>query len=814
MQLPGLIMQFPESWLRTFVDVKLDTEALAEQLTMAGLEVEELEPVAPSFTGVVAARIETVEPHPNADKLKICQVNAGQEMLQIVCGAPNAQAGMVVPLAQVGAQLPGGMKIGIAKMRGVQSSGMLCSARELGLSQDHDGLMALDPAMTPGTDVRLALALDEAILTLKLTPNRADCLSILGVAREVAALNGCPLLDQPAPVVPVSIDDRMSVRIENPDLCGRFTGRIIRGVNAKAPTPAWMVQRLERAGQRSVSALVDISNYLMLERGRPTHVFDIDKMSARELTVRWARQGESLKLLNEDVIELTPTMGVITAGDRIESLAGIMGGDETAVSLQTENIYLEAAFWWPDSIAGRARALKVASEASHRYERGVDFDHIVDDIERLSAMILEICGGQAGPVDDLIVNIPTREPVPFRLSRCRKILGMPVSEQAVTETFGRLGFQWQQQGDRFDVTAPSYRFDIRIEEDLIEEVARLIGFDNIPVSPPVVPAKMRFEAETHRGNHALRELMVARDYQEVINFAFVDRAWEAERLGNTNPIALVNPIASQMAVMRSSLMPSLVANVVYNANRRQSRVRVFEIGRVFARDQAVVSDAHDVAQVSQPVKLAGAVWGSAAQDQWAMASREVDFFDVKRDVEVLFGTKADEVRYLSCEHPLFHPGRSARMELAGKACGFIGELHPKWIRQEGLQSAVVLFELDTSHLSTLSLPVPRPLSKQPVVQRDLALWVCADIPLQNILDTIDATIRANPELAVVSDVRLFDVWRPTAQSDSGFENSGDVSLALRFWLQDATVTLEDERVDRCLSLIRQALETTHGAKQR
>jgi phenylalanyl-tRNA synthetase beta chain len=807
-------MQFPESWLRAFVDVDLSTDELAEQLTMAGLEVEEVRPVAPPFSAVVAARIETVEPHPNADKLKVCQVNAGAELLQIVCGAPNAEAGMMVPLAQVGAKLPDGMTIGVAKMRGVQSSGMLCSARELGLSSDHSGLMTLDPGLAPGSDVRKALGLDESLFTLKLTPNRADCLSILGVAREVAALNGCPLLDHQAPSVSVTIADRMPVKIEDQDLCGRFTGRIIRGVNAHAPTPAWMVQRLERAGQRSVSALVDISNYLMLERGRPTHVFDIDKMSAHELTVRWARDNESLKLLNDDVVELNSSMGVITAGERIESLAGIMGGDETAVSLQTTNIYLEAAFWWPDAIAGRARALKLTSEASHRYERGVDFDHIVEDIERLSALILEVCGGQAGPVDDLVVNLPTRDRVRFRLDRCRKVLGMPVTLNEVSEVFTRLGFQWQHDKDVFEVTPPSYRFDIRIEEDLIEEVARMVGFDNIPVRPPVVAAKMNYQPETQRGNHALRALLVDRDYQEVINFSFVEPSWEVERLGNPNPISLLNPIASQLSVMRSSLLPSLLGNVVYNANRRQSRVRVFEVGRVFRRDNAVAAGELDVAGIDQPLKIAAAAWGTAAPEQWGLAARAVDFFDVKRDVEVLFGQKLSEVRFQSHAHPLFHPGRSAQITFAGQPCGVIGELHPKWTRAEGLQSAVVLFELDVRCLAALELAAPAPLSKQPVVQRDLALWVSADIPLQSILDTIHATIKANSQLAVVQDVRLFDVWRPKAAATSEAADAGQVSLALRFWLQDPTVTLEDEHVDQCLSVIRQALEITHGARQR
>lgn len=805
-------MQFPESWLRAFADPAISTEALAEQLTMAGLEVEEIERAGPEFSGVTIARIDSVEPHPNADKLKVCKVSAGGETLQIVCGAPNAAAGMLVPLAKVGAVLPGGFKISVAKMRGVESAGMLCSAKELGLSQDHSGLMSLPDTLPIGADLREALALNEAILTLKLTPNRADCLSILGVAREVAALNGCELTDLPAPVVAPTIADRLSVNVEAQDLCGRFVGRVVRGVNARAQTPPWMLQRLERAGQRSVSALVDISNYLMLERGRPTHVFDIDKMTAPELTVRWARAGESLKLLNGDTVDLSSDMGVIVAGQRIESLAGIMGGDETAVSLDTQNVYLEAAFWWPDAIAGRTRKLKLNSEAAHRFERGVDFANIVEDLERLTALVLEICGGQAGPVDDQTYAVPDRAPVAMRLSRCQKVLGMQVSAQQASEVFSRLGFQFKVNGDNFVVTPPSYRFDLSIEEDLIEEIARMIGFENIPVRPPVASAKMHLKAESRRSTHVLRQLMVDRDYQEVINFSFVDREWEIDRLGQPNPIDLANPIASQMSVMRTSLLPSLVANVVYNANRRQSRVRVFEIGRVFLRDDRVRAGDLTVSGVSQPLKLAGAAWGALAPEQWGLQTRSVDFFDVKRDIEVIFGKLIARVRFEAFAHPLLHPGRSAQISLDGVVCGILGELHPKWVRADDLQGAPILFELDVGALSDIGLPVSGFLSKQPVVQRDMALWVCSDVPVGEILDTIRSTVSEDPALSIVIKTQLFDVWRPKEDSDASA--SPEVSLAFRFWLQDPEVTLEDERIEQCLSVIRRALEKTHGARQR
>jgi phenylalanyl-tRNA synthetase beta chain len=810
-------MQFPESWLRTMANPSIDTDALAHQLTMAGLEVEEVEPVAPPFTGVVVARIESVEPHPNADKLRVCRVDAGQgELLQIVCGAPNAAVGLVVPLAGVGAVLPGDFKIGVAKMRGVESAGMLCSAKELGLSQENAGLLSLDPSLMPGMSLRQALDLDESVLTLKLTPNRADCLSILGVAREVAALNGCALINEAVLPTPVTIEDRIKVEVLATDLCGRFAGRVVRGVNARAETPAWMVQRLERAGQRSVSALVDISNYLMLERGRPTHVFDLDKMVTPSLTVRWAKAGETLKLLNGETIELTDQLGVIASGDRVESLAGIMGGDETAVSLQTQNVYLEAAFWWPQAIAGRTRTLKIPSEAAHRFERGVDFVTIAEDLERLTQMVLVICGGQAGPIDDQTLALPERAPVDMRLSRCQKILGIACTKEQVAQVFDRLGFVWEAQGDVFKVTPPSFRFDLSIEEDLIEEVARMIGFDNIPARPPMARAKMLARLESKRDAHAIRATIAARDYQEVVNFSFVERAWETERLGQSDPIALVNPIASQMSVMRSSLLPGLIANTVYNANRRQTRVRVFELGRVFTRAAEVKEGALSVAGVAQPLKLAALAWGPCEPDQWASKARHVDFFDLKNDVEVLLDASRIKCRFVPAQHPLMHPGRCAEIwvDVSGEGLslkGLIGELHPQWVREDGLSSAPVLFELDLDCLVDRPLPAPEPLSKQPMVQRDMALWVSANTPYQSLLDTIWATIASDPSMQVVRDVTLFDVWQ---DQNAQTQQAGEVSMALRFWLQDQTVTLEDDRVEQCLQTIRHALEKAHNARQR
>jgi phenylalanyl-tRNA synthetase beta chain len=800
-------MQFPESWLRAWANPAIDSQTLSHRLTMAGLEVEDADPYAPPFSGVVVARIESAEPHPNADKLHVCQVNDGSgSLLQIVCGAPNAAAGLLVPLARVGAELPGGMRIGPVKMRGVESRGMLCSARELGLSQDHAGLLALPADLAPGTDLRQALDLDDTIFTLKLTPNRADCLSILGVAREVAALTGCALRPLDIPAVPVTIADRLPVRVQAPDLCGRFAGRIMRGVNARAATPDWMKSRLERAGQRSVSALVDISNYVMLELGRPTHVFDLQRIQGG-LTVRWGREGEALELLNGQTVALSPDVGVIETDRTLESLAGVMGGQASAVTLDTTDVFLEAAFWWPEAIMGLTRRFKLTSEAAHRFERGVDFATIPAHLEFMTRLVLDICGGQAGPLDDQIIRLPAREPVRMRLSRCTRVLGVALSAEQVADIFGRLGFDFEEQGDTFLVTPPSARFDLTIEEDLIEEVARIHGFDRIPDQPPVAPARMRAQPETLYGPHAMRAAMAALDFQEVINFSFVEEAWERDYCGNDQPIRLLNPIASQLAVMRSSLIGGLLANIAHNAKHRQSRVRVFELGRVFARDAAVADGDLTVAGVSQPTHLAAAAWGPALPEQWGEATRAVDFFDLKRDLESLLGARVAGLRCEAASHPVLHPGRSARVLLDGQPIGWLGEVHPRWAQQLDLPHAPVVFELDAEAIARQVFPQPADLSRQPVVVRDLAIWVNADQSWQSLLDTLEHQIAADPALAVVKDIKLFDIWRDASSGDQR-------SLALRFWFQGQNATLEERQIDYCMQGLIDALSRHHGARLR
>ena len=801
-------MLFPESWLRSYVNPDLDTEALSHRLTMAGLEVEETNGVAPAFAGIVVAHIVEVGPHPNADRLRVCKVDDGSgDLLQIVCGAPNAATGLKVPLARIGAELPGGMKIGPVKMRGVESAGMLCSARELGLSQDHAGLLELEAEAPVGEDLRAYLSLDDTIFTLKLTPNRADCLSIRGVAREVAALTGAPLHKAAFEPVPPSIDDRLPVKVEAPDLCGRFAGRVIRAVNARAATPEWMKTRLERAGQRSISALVDISNYVMLELGRPTHVFDIERIQGG-LTVRWAREGEKLELLSGQVVDLQPDVGVITAGDVVESMAGIMGGEATAVTLDTTDIYLEGAFWWPEAIMGRARRYKFGSEASHRFERGVDFENLIEDLEYMTRLIIDICGGQVGPMDDQRIAVPERAPVRMRLDRCRKVLGLPLERSEVEGIFSSLSLSFTVEDDIFEVTPPSYRFDLEIEEDLIEEVARIYGFERIPDVPPRARAQIRITPETLRGPHELRARMAALDYQEVINFSFVEEAWERDYAGEDNPIRLLNPIASQLAVMRTSLIGGLVENIAHNMRHRQSRVRVFELGRVFLRNAEVRDGDLAVAGIEQPNRLAGAAWGPAVDEQWGVAARPVDFYDVKNDLYTLVGTQASALQCIPDAHPALHPGRGARLELDGKPVGWLGELHPRWVQQAELGQAPVVFEVDVDAISRGAMPVLAERSRQPVVIRDLAIWVDSAASYQDLLKTLTRTIASDANLNVVRDIRLFDVWR-----DNSVANN-EKSLAFRFWLQNPGATLDDATVDACMAALLQTLMKHHGARQR
>ncbi|MGY8524210.1 phenylalanine--tRNA ligase subunit beta [Paracidovorax citrulli] len=813
-------MQFSESWLRSFVNPDLTTDELSHRLTMAGLEVEEVKPVAPPFDKIVVARVLATERHPNADRLNVCQVDAGTgETLQIVCGAPNVRPGILVPCAMVGAVLPpaeeGGkpFEIKVGKLRGVESYGMLCSARELKLSEDHEGLMVLPEDAPVGTDVRRYLDLDDQVFEIKLTPNKADCLSLHGVAREVAALTGAQLTLPDMTPVAVTIDDRLPVRVSAPDLCGRFSGRVIRGVNPRAVTPDWMVQRLARAGQRSVSVLVDISNYVMFELGRPSHVFDLDKIQGG-LDVRWGRAGEQIKLLNGNTVTVDETVGVIAAEGGLESLAGIMGGDSTAVSDDTTNIYLEAAFWWPEAIQGRARRYNFSTDAGHRFERGVDYATTVEHIERITALILQICGGQAGPIDDHVVNLPQRKPVRMRVARAERVLGIALDSAEIATVFERLGLPFVREdgadGAVFEVTPPSYRFDIEIEEDLIEEVARIYGFERIPARPPVAISEMRPTDEARRSVHALRHAVAARDYQEVINFAFVEEKWERDFAANDNPIRLLNPIASQLAVMRSTLIGGLVDKVRYNLNRKAARVRLFEVGRVFLRDPQEVDGGLTVAGYDQPMRVAGIAYGPAFEEQWGLPTRAVDFFDVKGDVETLLSPH--QARFEPVDHPALHPGRAARVMLDGKPVGILGELHPRWLQTYELTQAPVVFELDLAALRQRGLPTYGEISRFPAAVRDLALVVKQSTRVQDLLDSMRNALEKQGVGGYLQGLVLFDEFRPKAASAA--IGADEKSLAFRLTLQDTGATLQDETVDSAVRCMVEAATADFGARLR
>jgi len=812
-------MQFSENWLRSMVDPKMTSEELSHLLTMSGLEVEEVDPVAPPFTNVVVAEVKEVAKHPDADRLNVCQVDVGTgTLLNIVCGAPNVRAGMKAICAKAGAVLPPGadgkpFAIKVGKLRGVESQGMMCSAKELKISEEGSGLMELPADAPVGTDIRDYLGLDDLKFTIKLTPNKADCLSVLGVAREVSALTGAPLHLPTTEQVAVTLDETLPVKISAPDLCGRFSGRVIRGLNARAATPEWMKQRLERSGQRSVSALVDISNYVMLEVGRPSHVFDLNKIHGG-LDVRWGKQGETLKLLNGNTIELDEWVGVIADDKEIESLAGIMGGDSTAVTLDTTDIYLEAAFWWPNAIQGRARKYNFSTDAAHRFERGVDYATTVEHIERITALIVEICGTgntKVGPVDDQAVNLPQPKAVSMRTARAAKVIGVPLTDAVVADIFTRLHlpFTHADPGDGpgvFQVTSPSYRFDIEIEEDLIEEVARVYGFENIPANPPVAPSAMLIEPENTRSLFAIRHQLADLGYQEVVNMSFVEAQWEQDFAANAAPIRLQNPIASQLSVMRSNLVGSLVANVRYNVNRKAGRVRVFEVGAVFHRNPDAQDGPLAIAGYDQPKRVAAIAYGPFVDEQWGEKTRAVDFFDVKADLEALFAPRA--VRFVKGEHPALHPGRSAFVELEGKRIGFIGELHPRWLQKYDLAQAPVLFEVDAEALCLRAVPSYTEISKFPGATRDLALVVKAGIAAQEVLDVFHAEIASNPAGKIVQAVVLFDEYR-----GKGLD-SDEKSLAFRFGLQDTQSTLQDDAVDAIMAALARAAQEKVGAKLR
>jgi len=790
-------MQFPESWLREFCNPPLTTEQLAETLTMAGLEVEELQPVAPPFSNVVIGEIKSAEQHPNADRLRVCQVDVGQAaLLSIVCGAPNARVGIRIPCAMVGAELPPGedgkpFLIKVGKLRGVESQGMLCSAKELKIADDHGGLYEL-PANAPlGQSIRSYLNLDDTLFTLKLTPNLAHCLSVYGIARELSALTGAPLKAPEFKTLSAQIPDKLTVSVQATDLCGRFSGRVVKGVNPKAQTPAWMVDRLARCGQRSVSPLVDISNYVMFEFGRPSHIFDLDKIHGG-LQVRWGREDETLKLLNGNTVTVDDKVGVIADDSQVESLAGIMGGDATAVSDDTRNIYIEAAFWWPKAIAGRSRRYNFSTDAGHRFERGVDPESTVEHIERLTQLVIDICGTantHIGPVDDQKLNMPVRKAVTLRVSRANKVIGMALSQKQCADALRGLGFDVAETEGLMTVNPPSWRFDLEIEEDLIEEVARMVGYTQLPTTPPLAPITAKIRKESVRGPFAVRRSLAALGYQETINFSFVEERWENELAGNPNPLKLLNPIASQMSVMRTSLLGSLLQVLKFNLDRKADRVKVFELGRVFLRDHAVQNSDSTVAGLNQPMRVSGLAYGALTSTSWGGKVRHVDFFDVKGELEALFSPAKPE--FVAAEHPAMHPGRCASVKLNGVFVGHVGELHPRWRQSWDLQHAPIMFELDLEAVLQRAVPEAQGVARFQAVERDIAVIVSEKVTHAELM----AVIHDAPTTGLLKNAVLFDVFRP--QAVQGTEKS----LAVRLTLYSEEATLTEVQIDATVKAV-------------
>ena len=773
-------MKFSEQWLREWVNPAVATAELTHQLTMAGLEVDAVEAVAPVFSGVVVGEVLSVEPHPNADRLRFCHVNAGGERaLGIVCGAANVAAGLKVPVALAGAHLPGGMRIETSKLRGVVSEGMLCSAKELGLAENAEGLMVLSADLTPGTDVRAALVLDDVSIELGLTPNRGDCLSIAGIAREVAAINGLSVHEpQIVPVAP-AVDAVVPVHVDHAAACPRYLARVIKEVDARAATPFWMQERLRRSGVRSISALVDVTNYVLLELGQPMHAFDLDKLEGG-VVVRMANSGESLRLLDGQDVNLTEDTLVIADAAGAVAMAGIMGGMRTAVSDATKDILLESAHFTPAAVTARARRYGLHTDSSHRFERGVDPDLPRRAMERATALLLAIAGGKPGPIIERthVGQLTTPQPVHVRAARVQRLLGAEIEEAEVGDILRRLGMGVQARSQAWEVLPPSFRFDIRIETDVIEEIARIHGYDRLPTRRPQARLSMRPQVEAHVPVSRMRELLIDRGYQEAITYSFVDPRLQRLIDPAQAVLALSNPISADMAVMRSSLWPGLLHALIHNQNRQQSRVRLFEVGRRFRRQGE---------EWREETVIAGLAAGSAQPEQWASASRPVDFFDVKADVTALLqmnGSGGDAFRYVPAEHHALHPGRSAEIHGTRGPLGLIGVMHPEVARALDLHLTPVMFELSVPAIAEGVLPRFRELSKFPAIRRDLAVIVAESVTAGALRECVSAAAGD-----LLKELQLFDVYR-----GKGID-SEKKSLGLGLTLQDSSRTLTDEDVD-------------------
>lgn len=794
-------MKFSEAWLREWVDPPVNAEALYEQLTMAGLEIEGFEPVAGVFTGVVVGEVLEAGRHPDADKLSVCRVSDGQETFQVVCGAPNVRAGLKTAFARVGAVLPGDFRIKRAKLRGVESAGMLCSAAELGLGDDHDGILELGPELAAGSDVRAALALDDATVEVNLTPNRGDCLSIRGLAREVGVLNNLPVAGpEPAPAPP-AIDDVFPVALEAPAACPRYLGRVIRGIDVTAPSPRWMVEKLRRSGLRSIDAVVDVTNYVMLELGQPMHAFDLARL-AGGIVVRMARPGETLEMLDGKAVNLDPETLVIADDSGPVAMGGVMGGERSGVAADTTDVFLECAFFTPLAVAGTARRYGMHTDAAHRYERGVDYELQQRAVARATELLLAIVGGQAGPVTEAVApeHLPTPNRVRLRERRLHELMGLAIDAGEVDEALRRLDFTLVERGESaadgicWTIESPSHRFDIEREADLVEEVCRIYGYNRIPARLPrtaleLPPVPLNRSTET-----ALKTQLAAHGFQETVTYSFVDPRLQDLLDPGADTLALANPMSSEQSVMRTNLLPGLVEALRLNLSRQQERVWLFESGLCFLPG----------AKLQQSLRVGAVCCGPRTPVSWSQATQPVDFFDLKGVLERLFDWAGlAGVEYRPVEDPVLHPGQAAAVQVGGRQVGRIGRLHPEIELALDLTKAVYLFELEGETLLERAPRVNRGISRFPSVRRDLALVVDDTVAAGEVERLVRETLGD-----ILIDFTLFDLYR-----GKGID-SNEKSLAVGLTLQDASATLTEDRIARYIDEVLVALERAVGARLR
>jgi len=789
-------MQFSEAWLRELANPPMDTAALVEQITMAGLEVDSVNPAAAEFSGVVVAQVESMSAHPNADKLRICLVNVGaEEPIQIVCGASNVREGLKIPAALIGAVLPGDFKIKKSKLRGELSLGMLCSEKELGLADEADGLMELAADAPVGADIRDYLDLNDQIIEVDLTPNRADCLSVEGIAREVALLNELPFNIEPVPSVAIAHEEIITVTVSAPEACPRYLGRLIKGVNIKAATPSWMQERLRRSGLRSLGAVVDITNYVLLEMGQPLHAFDAAKL-AGSIDVRMAHKDEVLRLLNDQEIKVNTETLVIADSKKSLALAGVMGGSETAVSDTTEDIFLECAFFNPSFMMGKARHYGLHTDSSHRFERGVDFELQQRAIERATQLIVAIAGGRVGAVTEVVAEqyLPVRAPVTLRQQRIKRILGVDLAAEEVEGILQRLGMSVLADSEGWQVTAPGFRFDIEIEADLIEELGRVYGYNNLPQSSLLMRSALSNAPESVLDIDQIKDLLVARDFQEAITYSFVDEQLQKLIVPDDSYIKLQNPISADLAVMRTTLWCGLLQAAAYNTKRQQVRVRLFEAGQRFLGTDAD----------KQEKMLAGLALGTVTPEQWGDKARKVDFYDMKSDVEAICALTGHEVQFIAAKHSALHPGQSAQIKTKeGELLGWIGMLHPTLEKQFGFDGNVFLFELSQTVLLKRQVPKFESLSKFPSVRRDIALLIAEEVTFQTIQQVVEGC-----QEPLIKAVNVFDIYR-----GQGVE-AGYKSVALALIMQDTTQTLTDTEIDAIVNRVLETLSNKINAKLR